>query len=316
MRALCRIIPATAVLLAASAQAASLHPMTTLHGPTVYLRDLFDDAGRNADHPLGPGPDPGGRIVVPAAQLDAIARQFSVAWRSNSSTDRAVLEWPGHPLPKDDAMEAARIAVVAAGAPSDADIELPGYIPPIMPADVQPSTVVSQVEYDPGTGHFTGVLTASADGMHPIDTRISGRVVEMIEVPVAASRLLPNTILRPEDVRMARIRSNLVAAEVARAPDQVAGLELRRPVPAGQPLPVADLLRPPLVKRGSMVRIELSLGALSVSGQAVALDTGAEGDRIRIQNTTSRALIFAEVIGAGQVRVTPNIAAVAARGEP
>ncbi|HYZ24702.1 MAG TPA: hypothetical protein VE690_21340, partial [Rhodopila sp.] len=33
--------PILAALLAAPAQAASLHPMTTLHGPTVYLRDLF-----------------------------------------------------------------------------------------------------------------------------------------------------------------------------------------------------------------------------------------------------------------------------------
>lgn len=307
--------PILAALLAAPAQAASLHPMTTLHGPTVYLRDLFDDAGRNADHPLGPGPEPGGRIVVPAAQLDAIARQFSVAWHSASSADRAVLEWPGRPLSKEDAVEAARTAVLAAGAPADADIELPGYIPPIIPADAKPSSVVSQLDYDPNTGHFTGVLTAGAAGMHPIDTRISGRVVEMIEVPVAASRLLPNTILRPEDVRMARIRSNLVTAEVARTAGQIAGLELKRPVAAGQPLQVADLMRPPLVRRGATVRVELSVGALSVSGQALALDTGAEGERIRIQNPTSRALIFAEVAGAGLVRVTPTVAAVAGQGE-
>jgi hypothetical protein len=31
-----------------AAQATSLRTMTTLHSPNVYLRDLFDDAGRNA----------------------------------------------------------------------------------------------------------------------------------------------------------------------------------------------------------------------------------------------------------------------------
>src|ERR1700704_2347662 len=83
------------------AEAATLRSMTTLHGPTVYLRDLFDDAGPNADRELGPGPEPGGRIRLEAAQLNAIARQYNVAWRSVSSADRAVLEWPGHPMRKE-----------------------------------------------------------------------------------------------------------------------------------------------------------------------------------------------------------------------
>ncbi len=67
------------LLVCVQTQAASLRTMTTLHGPNVYLRDLFDDAGSNADRVLGPGPDPGGRIVVEAPQLNAIARQFNVA---------------------------------------------------------------------------------------------------------------------------------------------------------------------------------------------------------------------------------------------
>ena len=87
--------------------------MTTLHGPTVYLRDLFDDAGVGADRVLGPGPEPGGRIVVEAAQLNAIARQFDVEWRSVSRADRAVLEWPGRPMRQEEAVEAVRLAVTA-----------------------------------------------------------------------------------------------------------------------------------------------------------------------------------------------------------
>jgi flagella basal body P-ring formation protein FlgA len=307
-----------AILAGTQAQAASLRPITTLHGPVVFLRDLFDNAGHNADRALGPGPDPGGRIIVPAAQLDAIARQFSVTWHSASGADRAVLEWPGRPLDKADALEAARIAVRAAGAPEDADIELPGFTPPIVPAEAKANCVASQLDYDPDTGRLTAILTVSADGMNPVDTRISGRVVEMTEAPVAATRLLPGTVLRPGDVRVARIRTGTLAAEIARSVEQIEGMELRRPVAAGQPLQVADLVRPPLVRRGSLVRIELSVGALSVSGQAIALDTGAEGERIRVQNTSSRALIFAQVVGPGRVRVTPEpgTLAVAAGGQP
>ena len=95
----------------AHAEAATLRTMTTLHAPVVLLSDLFDDAGANAQRVLGPGPGAGGRIVVEAAQLGAIARQFGVDWRPASSADRAVLDRPGRPLRRDDVLDAVRTAL-------------------------------------------------------------------------------------------------------------------------------------------------------------------------------------------------------------
>src|ERR1700710_595653 len=129
-----RILTFLIVTLALSAaHASSLRTVTALHGPNVYLRDLFDDAGSNADRVLGPGPEPGQCIVLEAAQLNAIARQYSVAWRSVSRADRAELEWTGRPLRKEEAVEAVRIAVTAAGPSDDISIELAGFTPPLVP---------------------------------------------------------------------------------------------------------------------------------------------------------------------------------------
>ena len=300
------ILIAFAMLISLGAQAASLRTMTTLHGPNVYLRDLFEDAGSNADRTLGPGPEPGGRIIVEAAQLNAIARQYNVAWRSVSRADRAVLEWPGRRMRKEDAVEAVRLAVTATGASDDIDIELTGFTAPLIPMEASTTATVSQLEYDSNTGRFNAALSVTGEGMNPIDTRISGRVDMMEEVPVAVARLLPETILRPEDVRISRVRTSQIRTEIAHSLDQVAGMALRRPVPAGQPLQLADLIRPPLVQRGATVRVELAVASLSITGQATALDSGADGDTIRVQNTTSRALLSARVIGPNQVRVTPE----------
>jgi flagella basal body P-ring formation protein FlgA len=128
----------------------------------------------------------------------------------------------------------------------------------------------------------------------------------MVEAPVAVTRLLPETVLRADDVRVARVRTALMQSDVARAVNQIVGMQLRRPVGAGQPLRLTDLVRPPLVQRGSTVQIELSTGGLTVSGQAIALDAGADGEKIRVQNITSHAFLFAQVVGPGQVRVTPD----------
>src|ERR1700686_3996520 len=103
----------------APAQGASLKTVVTLQGPRVFLRDLFDDAGANAARVLGPGPGPGGRIVVEARQLKAIAIQYGVDWLPVSSADRAVLEWPGRPLKREEALAAVRSALVARGAAPD-----------------------------------------------------------------------------------------------------------------------------------------------------------------------------------------------------
>jgi len=123
---------------------------------------------------------------------------------------------------------------------------------------------------------------------------------------LAVTRLLPDTVLRPDDIRMARVHVAVARSEIARSLDQIIGMELRRPVPAGQPLRLADLTRTPLVQRGSTVQVQLNSAGLSVSGRAIAIEAGAEGDRIRVQNLNSRALLFAEVTGPGQVRVVPD----------
>jgi flagella basal body P-ring formation protein FlgA len=288
------------------AHGSSLRTVTTLHGPNVYLKDLFDDAGANADRVLGPGPEPGQRIVLESAQLNAIARQYSVAWRSVSRADRAELEWPGRPLRKDEILQAVRTAATAIGAADDCDIDIPGFPSLTVPAEMQLKPAISQFDYDSNTGRFTAALNLTGEGINPINTRISGHIEEMTEAPVALTRLLPETVLRSDDVRIARVRTALLQNEVARSLDQIVGMQLRRPVAAGQPLRLADLTRPPLVQRGATVQIELLSSGLSVSGQAVALDAGAEGEKIRVQNINSHAFLYAQVVGPGQVRITPD----------
>ena len=154
------------------AQAATLRTMTTLHAPVVLLSDLFDDAGANAERVLGPGPGPGGRIVVEAAQLGAIARQFGVDWRPASSADRAVLDRPGRPLRRDDVLDAVRNALVAGGASADCDVELAGFTPPLVPFEADPRPVVSDLDYDANAGRFSAVLSVAGKAMEPIHMRV------------------------------------------------------------------------------------------------------------------------------------------------
>jgi flagella basal body P-ring formation protein FlgA len=299
--------------LIAPAHGAALRTMTTLQGPRVYLRDLFDDAGVNADRVLGPGPAPGGRIVVEARQLKAIARQYEVDWRPVSGGDRAMLEWPGRPLKREDALAAVRAALVAQGAAPDCDVSVPGFNPPIVPVSGVSAPVVTQMDYERDQGRFTALLSVPVDGMAPIALRISGEVADVIELPVLVTRLSAGAIVGPDDVRMTRVHVASVHAEVARDPSMVIGMQVKRQSQAGAPIPIADLMEPTQVSRGDPVRLRLQVGGLSITGQGLALESGAAGERIRVRNITSQAVLEADVIGPGEARVVPGSAPITAQ---
>lgn len=294
------------VTLLGQAQAAVLRPIATLSGPHVYLRDLFDDAGPNADRVLGPGPAPGGRIIVGAAQLAAIARQFGVEWSPASTGDRAILEWPGRPLRREDALEAVRGALIVAGADPDCVIDLSGFNPPLVPLGVDPKPLVARMDFNPATGRFTALLSVTAEGMEPIAARIGGQVDTLTDVVVTVARMQPGAIAAERDLRIARVGSAQAKGDVLRDPAQVVGLMAKRGIPAGQPIRADDLVRPPVVARDTVVRLILDQGGLSVSGQGLALDSGATGERIRVRNPTSRAVLEGRVVGPGTVRISPG----------
>ena len=313
-----RLLPAFLMLCAAiPATAATLRPATTLRSPAVLLRDLFDNPGAEGDRVLGPGPAPGARIVVEAPQLRAIARQFDVDWTPASSADRAVLERPGFPMSRDEALAAVRSALIAAGASPDCAIELTGFTAPLIPLGGVPHTVVSQLDYESRGGRFSALLSVAGEGMEPVNVRVTGQVREMLNLPVASVTLPVGAILGPDDLRTARVGAATLHGDAIRSAEQAVGLQLTHSIAAGQPIYPNDLTRPLIVRRGSLVRLRLESGGLSVTGQGVALDSGAEGERIKVQNPGSRTVLEGIVIGPGLVRVAPNTSpeAAAARGD-
>ncbi|MEJ1977637.1 MAG: flagellar basal body P-ring formation chaperone FlgA [Acetobacteraceae bacterium] len=293
---------AVLALLARPAQAATLRDLTSLAGPDVRLSDLFDHVEH--DRIIGPAPEPGGRIVVEAAQLAAIARQFNVDWTSTSTADRVIIERPGKMFPQDAAMSALHDALAVAGVPADSDVEMPGFTTPMVPTDGSAHAEVGQVEYDPISGRFTSMLSIIASGMAPTHMRLSGRVEAMVEVPVATRRMLPGEIVGPGDVKLSRIRANMVRTEIVRLPEQAIGQAVRHHQMApGAPMPVIDLGSPMVVAKGTPVVMELTSPGLSLTAQGMAAEPGAMGDTIHVMNPISHALVEAVVVGPDRVRV-------------
>lgn len=304
-----------ATLAADPAIAATLRPITTLASPVVRLSDLWDDAGAGATTVLGPGPAPGGRIVVEASQLAAIARQFGIDWRPTGG-ERAVLERPGRLLPREDVVSALREALSGVGAPDDGELDLRGYTAPLVPAEAEVRTEIEALDYDAATGRFAASVSISGDGMLTQRQRLAGTLHEMAEVQVPLRRMPPGTVVRAGDLQTQRVRAATLRGEVARMPEQVVGMALRRPGIPGQALALADLARPLAVAKGARITMQLSTGGLSLSAHGQALEGGAIGDRIQVLNPASRAVLEAEVVGPNRVRIVPGSSPLLLSGPP
>jgi flagella basal body P-ring formation protein FlgA len=298
------LLPALLVLSTPVA-AATLRTVDTLSGEMVHLSDLFDDAP-SPDRVLGPAPAPGNRIVVEATQLAAIARQFGVDWHPASSADRAVLDRPARTLPLTEITDALQASLVSAGSAEDCDIELPGFAPPLVSVDHPSQVVVEQIQFDAPSGRFSAVLAVTAADMPLQRLRVAGRALETIQLPVATHRILPGTMLRVEDIRIARVHLALVQTDVAHVDTDVIGMVLHHLALPGQPFPLADLARQAVVAKGSNVLMALQANGLEVAGAGRALEAGALGDQISVMNPNSHAVLQARVIGPGRVQIAPG----------
>ncbi len=203
-------------------------------------------------------------------------------------------------------LDAVRAALIAGGASSDCDIELAGFTPPLVPEESDPRPVVSDLDYDANAGRFSAVLSIAGNEMETMHVRVTGRVDDTVEVPVATARLLAGSVLRAEDVHMARVHTELLRGEVVRRLGDAIGMQVKRSVAAGQPLGTGDLMRPAMVLKGATVLMVLDSPGISLTAQGQALELGATGERIRVLNPVSRAVVEAEVIGPGRVRVSPG----------
>ena len=86
-------------------------------------------------------------------------------------------------------------------------------------------------------------------------------------------------------------------------PVQVDGMIVRRSLRAGTTL-TPDMLEPAdIISRGQPVTILLNRPGIRIEIKGSALADGHEGERIRVRNEQTGALLYAEVIGDGLVQV-------------
>ncbi|WP_424813834.1 flagellar basal body P-ring formation chaperone FlgA [Roseococcus sp. YIM B11640] len=308
-----RSLLALGALAAAPARAAEpalLRPHVLLDGETLRLSDLFENA---PDIALAPAPAPGRRMVLEAANLWNLSRRHNLGWRPLTPHDRAVVERAGRQVPRQDIEAALREELARQGIDPEMEVELPGFVPPMIPAASWFQVAAEAVTVEQPSLRFQATLVVLADGMGAQRMRLAGRASPTVPVVVATRRLALGEVLGPADVRLTRLRAERVRPGQAQQAEQVVGQELRRPMAADQAFALVDLGPPSIVGKNALVTLLLDAPGITLTAQGRALEAAARGATVPVMNLASRSIVEGVAIAPGRVRVAMGAVPVAGR---
>jgi len=308
------LVVAPAALFGATtpSAAASLRTSVVVEGETVKLSDIFEDAGPKADSPVLYSPAPGRQVTLNATWLGQVARLFQVAWRPLSQYDHVTIQRAGRLITATDVMPVLKRALIAQGMDEHADVALVNprieiNLPLTAPATVE----IQDLAYDKTTHAFNGL--ALAGGHNPGAERVvlQGRTFGTSPVPVLRRPISTGQIIRQDDIDTMYWRNDQLGQDVVMSASQIVGRTPQTVIRANEPIRQADTRAPILVTRNSQVIIRLDAGPMTLTVQGKALDEGARGDVVRVQNLQSNKTIEATVAGPDLVSVSlgPRLAA-------
>ncbi len=143
----------------------------------------------------------------------------------------------------------------------------------------------------------------SCPGPKPWTVYVSVRIIYRGEVVVAARALPRGAVLDTADLVLEERSLEDGPAGYLTDPQQALGKRTNRPLLLGLPVTSLVLEQVQVVARGQRVWLVAESPYLSVRMTGVALEDGAPGDRIRVQNSESKKVIDGVVGDDGIVRV-------------
>ena len=117
--------------------------------------------------------------------------------------------------------------------------------------------------------------------------------------------VLSGQVIGGQDLSSADVPADRVRGDVLEQSNDGVGLVSVRPLSAGEPILRSDLRRPDIVFRDGPVTMRLAANGIEVEALGQSLEAGTLGDRVRVRNPLSHAILFATVTGENEVRIDP-----------
>lgn len=278
------------MLLAAPAAGACI-PVT---GDRILGRDLARADARFSALPatltIAYAPSPATQRIFASAELLRIARANGI---TVTNPDEICFEVPMQPITEEEALLAMRRSLPPGAALNIVEMQKTG-VPageiefPV--AGLEPAAPGAQ-----GVQLWRGFVRYTPTRKAQIWARVSARKTC---TPVIASRdLPPNVPISAADLRTETRTMPLDNSPIALSVTDVLGYLPRRPIKAGEPIPLAILEQPVRIHRGQPVKVEVRSGRTRLMLDAIAERDGRDGELVELRNPLSGRTFKARLAG-------------------
>jgi flagellar basal body P-ring formation protein FlgA len=164
------------------------------------------------------------------------------------------------------------------------------------------SLQVLALNYDPRTGRFDATLDLPSSHMlqrQPV--RLTGVAIETVDAVGVDRPIERGEMLQASDLTVLR-RPKAQAGGLAEMAAAV-GMAARRELRPGQPIAIADLMKPIIVQRNETVTLVYTAPGLTLTLRGEAQDAGALGDTISVINPQTKRVLQGVISGPGRVTV-------------
>ncbi|ACL59576.1 flagellar basal body P-ring formation chaperone FlgA [Methylobacterium nodulans] len=296
----------TLPVLAAGPVRPSLKGDITARRDVVTLGDLVENAPADlAERPLFRAPALGTTGTIQVRRIAEAAATLGLeppesGGRLQITVQRAARRIAG---PEIEAAVAAALARQQGLDPKNLAIAFDGE-PPVLtvPVDLDGPASAVEVAYDPRSRRVSALVTV---GARQASLRVSGQVIEMIEVAVLTRALARGESVGAADVTVQRRARDGSSADATADAASLVGQVAQRALAPGQKLRAGDLARPELVQRGETVTILYEGPGVSLALRGQAKEGGPLGAVVAVVNPVSKKVLQATVSGPGRVSVGP-----------
>lgn len=285
-----------------------LRASVTVSGEVVRIGDVIDNAGTAAQIAIYRAPDLGTTGTLPTAQLLAALRAHQVIGVDTRDLREISITRLARTLEaKDIELQIARALEHRGGLGDAANLNLT-FDRDLQDMRLEASNTGAMqavsVRFDPRSGRFDVNFEIANDAnATPTKLRFTGMAIETVEAAVLARDVERNEVLKSSDVVIERRPKAAVGNDVATR-NRAVGMQLRKPLHAGQALRTADLVKPDLVQRDQTVTLIYEAAGLYLTIRGKALEGGTEGDVVSVVNLQSKRTVSGTVIGRGQVSIS------------
>ncbi|QIP08774.1 flagellar basal body P-ring formation chaperone FlgA [Bradyrhizobium symbiodeficiens] len=285
----------------------TLRASVTVTSDVVRVGDLIDNAGSAALIPVYRSPDLGTTGTLTVGQVLSVLRAKQVIGVMTGDLKEVQVTRLARTLANKD-LEAAVASALerrfGLGDAANINVTFDRGVAE-MRLDASNSGALQPVatRYDARSGRFDIAFEIANDSNPaPTKLRFTGTAIETVEVAVLTRDIDRAELLKSSDVTLERRPKAEVTGEAA-SRERSVGMQLRRPMRAGTPLRVADIVKPELVVRDQAVTIIYQVPGVYLTTRGKAVESGAEGDAVSVVNVQTKRTLTGTVTGRGQVTI-------------